>query len=300
METLRHQQHRDTTKRNYYTVWRIFSNFFVRLDRKLVKWEDCLTLFVVHLINTRKQSSTVKSYISVIKSVLRDCNIKLQEDQYLITSLTRTCKLKSDQIRNRLPLQKGILGILLRHLSEKYCDQPYLAAMYKALFSTMYFGLLRISEVALCKSQHAVLARDVHIGWNKKKFLLILRTSKTHWKNMKPQMIKISALGINNNHYDNINCPYQLLRQFTRQRGGYSRDEEPFFVLSDKSPLTESQVTTTLKTILQETGFDSALYTSHSLRTGRTCDLLKIGLSVETIKKIGHWKLNAVYRYLRY
>ena len=65
-----------------------------------------------------------------------------------------------------------------------------MATLYKAIFSMMYYGLLCISEVA---SEHAVLARDVHMGPNKRKFLLILRTSKTHWKNMKPQMIKISA-----------------------------------------------------------------------------------------------------------
>ena len=57
-------------------------------------------------------------------------------------------------------------------------------------FSTMYYGLLRISKIT---GQHPILAQDVHVGVNKKKFLLILRMLKTHWKNTKPQMIMISA-----------------------------------------------------------------------------------------------------------
>ena len=49
----------------------------------------------------------------------------------------------------------------------------------------------------------------------------------------------------------------------------------------------------------QEVWFDDTLYGTHSLRSGRTCDLYKLGLSVETIKKIGRWKSNAVFRYLK-
>ena len=289
-------------KRNYYTIWKCFSKFFVRLDNKPSTWEECLTLFVGFLIDNEKQSSTVKSYISAIKAVLRDCDIELSENLYLISSLTRACRLKNDQIKTKLPLQKGMLGILLRHLKTKYGNQPFVSKMYRALFSTMYHGLLRISEVAQCQSQHAVLARDMHIGWNKQKFLLILRTSKTHWKNMKPQMMKIAATSQSNSKHNTMQpeCPYQLLCEYAAIRGDYSLDNEPFFILSDKSPVTSTQVTSTLKAILKETGFDASLYSNHSLRIGRTCDLLKLGLSVETIKKLGRWRSNAVYRYLRY
>ena len=35
-----------------------------------------------------------------------------------------------------------------------------------AIFSTMYFGLFRIGELRM--GQHAVLARDMHIAFNKK------------------------------------------------------------------------------------------------------------------------------------
>ena len=112
----------------------------------------------------------------------------------------------------------------------KFADQPFLESLYKTLFSTMYFRLLRVSEVA--ESIHAVKAKDVQIGANKNKFLIVLRTSKTHWKNMKLQLIKISATKCHGTGSfgwadAKLSCLYQLLRDYSAKRGGYSCDEEP-------------------------------------------------------------------------
>ena len=35
----------------------------------------------------------------------------------------------------------------------------------------------------------------------------------------------------------------------------------------------------------------------HGIRLGHVTDLLNLGVSVETIKKLGRWKSNAVYVY---
>ena len=310
VKRLLHQQHRNSTRKNYYTIWKVFSDFFIRLDDKPANWEDRLTLFVGFLIENKRQSSTVKSYISAIKSVLREDNIKLDEDTYLLSSLTKACKLQNDQICTRLPIQKGMLGLILRQIDAHYRDalqpQPYLAILFKTLFSTMYYGLLRVSEVS--SGGHPVLARDVHIRGNKKKFMMILRTSKTHWKNMKPQIIKISASKSivgdkfkkdSTTTMDNTSCPYQLLRDFASIRGGYVEDSEPFFMFSDRSHISPQQVNTCLKMVVKETGSDDTLYSGHSMRIGRTSGLYKLGLSVETIKKLGQWQSNAVFKYLR-
>ena len=54
-----------------------------------------------------------------------------------------------------------------------------------------------------------------------------------------------------------------------------------------------------LKTALHLSGFDNGLYGVHSLCSGRAGDLLHLGISVETIKKLGCWHSNVVFRYLR-
>ena len=240
----------------------------------------------------------MKSYISAIKAVLRESDIKIEEDQYLLSSLTKACRLQNDQIKTCLPIKKGLLGIILWQILVRYDNQPYLSILFRTIFSTMYFGLLRMSEVV--GDLHAIKACDIHVGENKNKFLLILRTSKTHWKNMKPQLIKITAMSVNHNITKRqLPCPYQLLRDYAVIRGSYSSHLEPFFVMSDKSPVSAQQIATNLKLVIAEASFDLRLYSSHSLRIGRTVNLYNLGLTVETIKKIRRWHSNSVYRYLR-
>ena len=69
MERLHNQKHRDSTKKNYYTIWKIFNRFVLSLDKKPRAWEDRITLFVGHLVNSKKQSVTVKNYLSAIRTV---------------------------------------------------------------------------------------------------------------------------------------------------------------------------------------------------------------------------------------
>ena len=189
----------------------------MQLDLKPRNWEDRLTLFVGHLVNRKRQSSTVKSYISAIRNVLRDEGIQLNEDHFILSSLTKACRLINDQVRARLPLQRGMVGIIIKQVSRNFADQPYLETLYKALFATAYFGLFRVGE--LTTGTHPILARDVQIVKNKRKMLFILRTSKTHSKNVPPQMVKIAAVprNVQLNRFQTGSlhfCPYQLLDNF--------------------------------------------------------------------------------------
>ena len=159
-----------------------------------------------------------------------------------------------------------------------------------------------MSEVT-CDS-HPILAKDVHIGENKKKFLLILRTSKTHGLGTAPQMVKISAKPLRIKTGRELPglkppCLYMLLKTYAQLRGPYQCDEDPFFVFADHTPVAARHMSSQLKFFIKRCGFDQKQYGTHSLRSGRTCDLYKLGFSVETIKKIGCWKSNAVFRYLK-
>ena len=172
MEQLKNEQHRTSTKRSYRSVWKNFNQFFIQLDIKPTSWEDGMALYVGYLVKSQKQSSTVRSYISAIKAILTMNNIKLNPDQYLLTSLTRACKVVNDQVRTRLPLRKHVLTRILLQIQRHFCEQPFLSAMYSALFSTAYFGLFRVGE--LTRSPHVVRATDVKIATNKNKIMFVL------------------------------------------------------------------------------------------------------------------------------
>ena len=141
IENLKSNHHRASTKRNCYCVWKCFNEFLLKLDHKPKSWEDRLVLIAGFLIKEKQQSSTIRSYISTIKSVLRDDGIQINEDKYLLSSLTKACHLHNDQVQMQLPIRKGMLRVLLKNVPEVFPEQPYLSCLLKTLFSTAYFGL---------------------------------------------------------------------------------------------------------------------------------------------------------------
>ena len=301
-------RNRSSTRRNYYCVWKSFNEFIIRLDRKPRTWENRLTLFVGYLVEQGRKSTTIKSYISAIKSVLAENNIKLDEEKSLLTSLTNACRVINDHVLTRLPIRIDLLHLLLIKINKYFENQPYLNKVYQAIFVSGYFGLLRIGE--LTQGPHVIRATDVKIGQNKDKILFVLHSSKTHDEANKPQFVKITGLKNKStlkqhDKHDSCStrirrvCPFTTIRNFIELRPKVISPNEQFFVFSDNSPVKPRNVRATLRMGLQLTNIDDKLYSCHSWRIGRGTDLLSMGCSVETIKKLGRWRSNAVFRYLR-
>ena len=301
VERLKNERNRSSTRKNYHDIWRSFNTFFIKLDSKPRSWEDRVILFVAYLIEEKgAKSTTVRSYVSAIRSVLLEDGVTLSENKFLLASLTRACRYVNDKVRTRLPIHKEMVAILIDQLDKQFEDQEYLAVMYKAIFSTAYYGLFRIGKLAT--GSHPILARDVHIGENKDKLLFILRTSKTHWKDQKPQTVKINSSKLYHNKWEPkaLYCPYQLLRDYVMMRRTYRKITEPFFVFADRSPVPANIVRSVLNQTLQQAGFESKLYNFQSFRIGRASDMvLKYNIDVQVLKKLGRWKSNIVYEYLR-
>ena len=97
VEKISSQAHRKSTKQNYLLVWRSFNKFYLCLDKKPGNWEDRLILFVGYLIQNKRKSTTIKSYISAIRAMVREVKVILNEDTFLIKSLTRACHLSVDK-----------------------------------------------------------------------------------------------------------------------------------------------------------------------------------------------------------
>ena len=164
----------------------------------------------------------------------------------------------------------------------------------------MYYGLMRISEVALTEGGHAIKSRDVQIADNKDKILLTLRTSKTHGVNNYPQRIKIETLDHDRELCHTFFCPFTAARNYMTIRGrGYWNPKDHFFVFRNGSFVTDEHVRTTMRLLLKSMNLNEMLYDTHSYRIGRTIDLYKMGYSFLEIREKGRWKSNVVFQYLR-
>ena len=66
IDTLKSNRLRDSTRQNYYCVWKQFNKLFLKLDHKPGTWEERITLYVGFLIDQGKHSQTVRSYVSAL------------------------------------------------------------------------------------------------------------------------------------------------------------------------------------------------------------------------------------------
>ena len=313
IEQLKCENNKGTTKNNYYQIWRKFNEFIIQLDHIPKSWEQRTALYCGYLIVEKKlQSATVRSYISGIKSVLKNDGYMWDDGFVLLSVLTKSCKLKNDMVKTRLPIQVGLLDLILFDVKRRFEEnQPYLEAMYMTAFLFSYHGLLRVGEIS--ESIHAIKAKDIHESKNSNKIMIVLYSSKTHGKESLPQKIRITGKSsievtdpqscntkfLSKHHKRSKFCPVQWAKHYISMRKPIEDDSEQFLVFSDGSNLKAQHLRTLLRKILASFKLESNLYDTHSFRIGRATDLFKSGIDVETIKQIGRWKSNAVYKYLR-
>ena len=271
----------------------------MKLDVKPKLWEDRATLFLGYMINKGMQSSTVKSYLSAIKKTLIVDKYEWNDNLVLIRSLAKACRIINDKVMTRLPIHCGLLEMILFEVCRYFASNSYLQILYTTLFAVSYYGLLRVGEVTY--SPHVLKAKNVYLGTNKNKILLILYSSKTHDESKRPQKINITANKTEKSgkYVNRYFCPFALIRQYNTIRGDYYADNDPYFIFKDSSPVYPYQARKTLKIMIKKIGLDSSLYGMHSFRIGRTTDLIKYRYKVEEVKLMGRWKSNVIFKYIR-
>ena len=304
VEECKYNKHKSSTKKIYHHVWQKFNKFVIQLDNIPAKWEERVCLFCAYLLRIEHvQSTTMRSYVSAIKSKLVADDYPWDDNLVLLSTLTANCKNTNDEYKPRLPITRKLLEHILFELT-RFNYSNYVVVMYQTAFSLAYYGLLRAGELTL--SPHVIRAKNVHKASQKDKFMLVLYSSKTHGKGSKPQIIKISAADdytqmkldpVKWKKYKLI-CPFFLLQKYLSLRGGYDKEDKQLLIFKDGTPLHSGQLRRVLRKTLKKLNLNPKLYDLHSFRKGRAGDLLKKGVSIERIKRYGRWKSNAVFKYL--
>ena len=297
-DKLRNMEHKPKTQAMYHSVWRKFNQFLIELDHMPPTWEEKTSLYCTYLIKiVGVQSSTIKSYISAIKYKLRTDGYQWNDQLGLFSSLVHACRNSNDLVSNRLPIQGSLTDAIAFELNRMFMQQDnriYLITLYRTIFLVMYQGLMRIGEVS--EGDHVIKAAHVHEAENKKQFLIMLYSSKTHGKGNKPQTIYIKSDDNTNSMYNTVD----ELRKYVQMRPPYINTTDQFFIFPNRANVRPDDVRRILKCTISNIGLDPDNYDTHSFHIGRATDLFKAGTEVETIKKIGRWESNAIYKYLRF
>lgn len=297
----------DSTLEVYMVAWRAINSFYCKLDNKPKPWEQRMSLFIAYMMKKRFEKATIQTYISGIKYVLRNIlHVDVDDNAFRFTALIKAARYKNNKVSLRMPIKLGLLNTILEEVENvpRLQNQPYLVALYRAMFAAAYYGLLRVGEMT---GKHAVLAKNMHIAKNKKKVQIRLWTAKNlKWGNW-PQDIKIDGLHDCKLCYPNAKgqsshrfCPVHILDTYNAMRERTAGDKR-FFSFKSGIPVSGHAFRRTLKQVLSQIGLGDILtrYNRHSFRSGRASDLWKLGFSLSDIKYIGRWKSNSVFKYLK-
>lgn len=162
--------------------------------------------------------------------------------------------------------------------------------MLSALFSLMYYGLLRVSEVARTDgtSDHNLTFSQLSLSKSNPPHLTISFHSFKHsLPNPTPMQVASLSPPI---------CPVHLYSKYLTHRG---KRPGKAFCFKDMHQITRDYVSKSLRAILALTPYNSPRYNTHSFRIGRATDMAAAGASDRQIMLAGRWKTLAFLKYIR-
>lgn len=293
--------------RVYKTAWDAMNTFYCKLDKKPKPWEQRKALYIAYMIKNRYEKATIQTYIAGIKYILRNIlHVDVDDNAFRFTALVKAAHYKNNKVNLRMPIKINLLNRILEEIPKIpwFANQPHLIALYRAMFVSAYYSLLRIGEMT---GKYAVQSKNVHLAKNKQKAQFRLWTSKTLKWGSWPDDIKIDGLhdcrrcypqskGKSNHEY----CPVHILFEYNRLRE-QTKGTAPFFTYKTGIAASGHAFRSVLKTALKRIGLKQAVnrYNGHSFRSGRASDLRKLGFSLADIRYIGRWKSNSIFKYLK-
>ena len=120
-----------STRLNYHAICTLFIEFHIQPDKKPEKWGDRISLFATHLVKTKHQSPTVKSYCSAVKTILRQEIVHVEENNYILYTLVKACKMQNDRLYMiRMPIQKRLLAMILEQIEKSFLAKNLILAVH--------------------------------------------------------------------------------------------------------------------------------------------------------------------------
>ena len=101
--------------------------------------------------------------------MLQDDGVQLNENRYLLSSITKGCHYRNHKVKARLPIKKNLMQLIYVAIENVFSgNQPFLIALHRAILVTAYYSMFHIGELTRSQyAEHTVKALDVNFGKNK-------------------------------------------------------------------------------------------------------------------------------------
>ena len=163
--------------------------------------------------------------------------------------------------------------------------------LFRAVFLVGYYASLRVGEYAVSGvDKHTLRLEDVVFLEEDglQSFMLVLNSSKC--SNLPAKLVVPAGA-------EGELCAVSALKEYLVERGNM---EGLLFKLKSGAPLRARDVNLALRRAAAAAGLDPKGFSGHSLRAGRTTDLVEMGLADTVIRQSGRWKSDAFLQYVRF
>ncbi len=279
----------------YQRAWKRFVSFMTDILEKpyLPASEQSVAAYVAHLHRTAGlKVSTIRCHLSSITFHHKVNSLPSPvSSSFLLDKLLLAYAKANPDTDQRLPITFPVLSAILQNITS-FSNSPREKALLSALFSLMYHGLLRVSEVAKTEgpTDHTLQLSQLTLTQAKQPELLIQFASCKHSKSPPPPARIASSTA--------PECPVRLYTRYLIHRGKFSPASKAF-CYPDSTPISREYVAKSLHSILALAHFDPSKYNTHSFRIGRATDLATSGASDRQIMLAGRWKSLAFKKYIR-
>ena len=248
-----------------------------------------MALFIAYLSERGYKYNSIRTYCSAVSFFHK---IQVQSDpsgSYLVVKTLEGVRKMQPASEVRLPITLELLCRLVGTLPRLGLSH-YDSLLFKAMFTTAFFGLLRVGEIAYTSStqSHTLQFENVLTSGPPVRYTLILKSFKFSQGGEARIRLQRNSTGA---------CPVQHLGNYLAVR---SLQPGPLFCLPDNTPVTRTRFTGVLSKVIKSLGLDTQIYKSHSFRIGGATYAAQLGFSDAEIRQLGRWRSNAFKKYIRY
>ena len=261
--------------------------------------ESTLLLFVTHLAISGLSHTTIKVYLSAIRSMHVATGQHAVFHQQLTPRLQQVLKgiqrtqAVSKSPRVRRPITLDIMKAIFHLLFNK--SASYDNALLWAACCTAFFGFLRSSEMTV--PSQATYDPTIHLSMqdvavdnrsSPSLVRILIKQSKTD-PFRQGVYIYLGRTG-------NAICPVQALLSYLALRGDIPG---PLFIFQTGRMLTRQIFSDALDGLLDELHFKKDNFNTHSFRIGAATSAKAANISDSHIQMLGRWKSNAYKLYIQ-
>ena len=271
-----------------------------RLDVSLPISTENLGLFLSSLYEKDKSYSTIVGYVNAISFFHKLYCLPDPYDSNFIEKLLNGIKKLIPPSDKRKAINLNKLELMLDYLPSLDLS-CYDVILYRAMFLFIYYGCLRVGEVAKASNKDNVVSfEQLECKFvNGKIDSLNLKFFKfKHSDTVRNPRKQKSALPIMTFTKKQVKrfCPVRIMFRYLKVRGP---KKGQLFLKENGDGVSYYSFNSVMKKCISGVGLPEGSYGTHSFRIGRSTDLHSLGYTESQIKVFGRWKSGAFLNYIR-